>query len=398
MSQYWPGGLTSASVCTSGRSAHDIDILVSPSGTSSSSWFAPANVGGNSGSRLQDEAERANENASKACNLSLGQLRSIVLGSLSQEKSSPSRRTGASVSPIKTQTHSQSGQSKLAATDSGFLPARGSRQHATGNTAASKRASGHANGRRNRTTKRTASDLARCKARAAEAAAQELPASTQEKDLPSRELSSEAPGSAASGLSEFNADLDVEVANDFHADDDDEDDGDDEEVQEAESNAEAAMGKARQKKGKPHGHFNPFVEFEDREQRLMWERRWLKDDDAYMRERMKGMRLDSVQARLSKGEIAGEHLYEDALYFGPYSCGMRMRHQKQSHLRTLPDTLPPVQRSAASAAIENMEAEHHAKSKKGHVDKAIPTKEVICVRSMKAVLEESGRVIESHLG
>merc|ERR1712178_523561 len=95
--------------------------------------------------------------------------------------------------------------------------------------------------------------------------------------------------------------------------------------------ANGDCAKARQKNSRHRS--NPFVEFEDREMRLNWERRWLKDDDVYMHERMKGMRVDSVQARLNKGSISNAMLYEDAVYFGPYSKSVKTRrHQKANRL------------------------------------------------------------------
>merc|ERR1712232_685317 len=91
-----------------------------------------------------------------------------------------------------------------------------------------------------------------------------------------------------------------------------------------------APGKGRQRKG----HFNPFVEFEDREVRLQMVRGWLKDD-TYMHETMKGMRLNSVQARLNIRGMSGDELYEDAVYFGPYSCGLRTHQQKKADRRSV---------------------------------------------------------------
>merc|ERR1712070_276607 len=160
----------------------------------------------------------------------------------------------------------------------------------------------------------------------------------------------------------------------------------------------ASPGKGRQKKGKAGGHFNPFVEFEDREMRLNWERRWLKDDEVYMKERLKGMRLDSVQGRLHHATLSGDMLYEDAIYYGPYSCTMRNHQQKKADSQRRPvDAKIPAIRGAA-AAIEEMEAEHHAKTKKGQGDKAKPTQEVISLKSMQAVLEASGNTAASTFG
>lgn len=166
-------------------------------------------------------------------------------------------------------------------------------------------------------------------------------------------------------------------------------------VRGAENAVACGPGKPRQGN---HSKRNPFVEFEDREMRLNWERQWLKDDEVYMRERMKGMRVDSVQARLQKESMSGDMLYDDAVYFGAHSCRLSSHKQKKADLQRraagIDIALPPVKARAAGAAIESMEAEHHAKTKKGqkgHADKAKPTQDVMWLKSMQAVLEESGR-------
>jgi len=45
---------------------------------------------------------------------------------------------------------------------------------------------------------------------------------------------------------------------------------------------------------------NPFVEYEDREQRLQWERRWLLEDASYMAARLRGLQHNTIQARLGR--------------------------------------------------------------------------------------------------
>lgn len=161
-----------------------------------------------------------------------------------------------------------------------------------------------------------------------------------------------------------------------------------------------AATKVRQKRGKT---FNPFVEFEDREMRLNWERRWLKDDDIYMSERVKGMRLGAVQARLSQHSMSRDNLYEDAVYFGTYSCGLRSLQQKKAeadlirrrhhseHRAAISVALPPMRTNAAKAAIENMEAAYLDKIKKGQ---AAP---VLSLKSMKTVLQESSRHLHDRV-
>lgn len=176
-----------------------------------------------------------------------------------------------------------------------------------------------------------------------------------------------------------------------------------------------ARGQARRKKGKAKPPDNPFVEYEDREQRLMWERRWLKDDDVYMRERMKGMHLDSVQSRMNKGAVDKKVMYENSVYFGAYSCELKTLLKKKAESRkvlessvasmasvssmtSLPSVREPRSRGSdgVSAAIESKEAEHHAKHKKGQGEKSHWTKSVISLRSMQDVLEESVRKIKQE--
>merc|ERR1712232_876274 len=101
--------------------------------------------------------------------------------------------------------------------------------------------------------------------------------------------------------------------------------------------------------------------------------------------------------------MSGDVLYEDAVYYGNYSCGLRTLKQKRADLHRRSEAPPPpsmkatMRASAAGAAIENMEAEHHAKNKKGP-GQARPTQGVISLKSMQAVLlqEERGVLHESY--
>eukprot|EP00405_Crypthecodinium_cohnii_P055809 CAMPEP_0206618344 /NCGR_PEP_ID=MMETSP0325_2-20121206/60189_1 /ASSEMBLY_ACC=CAM_ASM_000347 /TAXON_ID=2866 /ORGANISM="Crypthecodinium cohnii, Strain Seligo" /LENGTH=85 /DNA_ID=CAMNT_0054140529 /DNA_START=21 /DNA_END=275 /DNA_ORIENTATION=+ len=42
-------------------------------------------------------------------------------------------------------------------------------------------------------------------------------------------------------------------------------------------------------------HANPFVEYEDREQKLLMERRWLLEDANYLNWRVQGLKRNTVQ-------------------------------------------------------------------------------------------------------
>jgi len=76
--------------------------------------------------------------------------------------------------------------------------------------------------------------------------------------------------------------------------------------------------RARDKRG-----LNPFVEYKQKEKRLKFERRWLQEDPVYMTERTQGLRLNTVQTRLQRQSMSSSELYEDAVYFGNYSMGLR---------------------------------------------------------------------------
>lgn len=168
---------------------------------------------------------------------------------------------------------------------------------------------------------------------------------------------------------------------------------DDEGEEDGVENRVANLGRARQKKGKPGAHFNPFVEFEDREQRLMCERRWLQDDDVYLRERVRGMRVDSVQARLFKTSLSGDALYQNVVHFSTYAIGLRARSPKRSDMRRASSAAPPATKSRGSvtAGTLGLDPEHHSKTKKGQGDKAVPTKETMWLKTMQADLKESIR-------
>jgi len=53
-----------------------------------------------------------------------------------------------------------------------------------------------------------------------------------------------------------------------------------------------------QRGGHKSGKNNPFVEYEDREQRLQYERRWLQQEDQFMGVRMRSLQHETVQARI----------------------------------------------------------------------------------------------------
>jgi len=339
--RHWAGSHSAGSLCSSARSAFDLDKPRSPAemvrcgsagGALSSASVPSASL---SGGVVDSREVRA---------LSLGELRAIVGTAPGRNAVPPAPSSGKRLHRSRAQTADTARSKNPASRDGAVRGTREDRRLARGPGGPRK-------------------------------------ARSSRKEFSERQPSTEdAPGS---GEGEFEFDL---------HDDDVEEDG--------VENRVVNLGKARQKKGKPGAHFNPFVEFEDREQRLMCERRWLKDDDFYMRERLRGMRLDSVQARLDKVSLSGDQLYQDSVYFSGYACGLRARQSEKADLRRTSAPLPAVRsRGSVPATGISVEAEHHVKNKKGQGDKTVPTKEAMSLKNMQAELKESIRApLESIRG
>jgi len=64
---------------------------------------------------------------------------------------------------------------------------------------------------------------------------------------------------------------------------------------------------------------NPFVEYEDREQRLQCERRWLQDDAEYMGLRVRGLKRTTVQTRLVRRSLSAAAAVGDGGLAEPFS-------------------------------------------------------------------------------
>jgi hypothetical protein len=134
-------------------------------------------------------------------------------------------------------------------------------------------------------------------------------------------------------------------------------------------------GKVRKKKGKTNVPSNPFVEYEDREQRLQWERRWLKDDEIYMTERVKGMRQNGVHARMHRKEMPRNVLYQNAVYFGAYSKELKQLLKKKADAQRSQDfgDLPEIEADTSrpgttkSKKSQQDTSEAHAAVKALHV-------------------------------
>jgi len=85
----------------------------------------------------------------------------------------------------------------------------------------------------------------------------------------------------------------------------------------------------------PEKRSNPFVEFEDREQRLQNERRWLQEDPLYMAERYAGVKSESVQQRLKKLMTAPSDLYEFIVFYSTYAVQMNVVVIWRRHMAAL---------------------------------------------------------------
>lgn len=379
------GSASSGSFPTSGRSAFDLDneaLSAGRSGTATSSTYL---VNTNEEDEFEFELPPSPQRSSTAGArmsgaLSLGDIRSIVMSSGSKmphlEKAWPPRipeRTRVTTAPSPSLTFERSAP----------LPSsKKAPPVVLGGVANSESRS--QNAQRQAKVRKAAADASRQRMMRWRMRSSEKREGNERRARPTTDKETTPTGIGADDGVGSAGEAETD---DIGAEEDDEEDwgGGDESLEQAQH------GKVL-KKGKKGSYLNPFVEFEDREQRLMWERRWLKDDELYMRERMRGMRLDSVQARLEKTAISDDILFEDAVYFGAYSCGLRTVQQKKADLRKVSEPLPPL-RKRADTAIETMEAEQqNLKTKKGQGDKTLATKDVISLKSMQAVLQESGRI------
>lgn len=144
---------------------------------------------------------------------------------------------------------------------------------------------------------------------------------------------------------------------------------------------------------------NPFMEFEDREQRLVCERRWLKEDESYLQQRVRGMRLDSVQARLEKATLSGSELYKDSVEFSNYACQLRVLQppkKVEGRLSSCIASLKPpdqAQERSRPSMTNSQEAEEQpAQRPSSSKGKKVPeqtSKDAMKLRSITDFLKES---------
>lgn len=85
---------------------------------------------------------------------------------------------------------------------------------------------------------------------------------------------------------------------------------------------------------------NPFIEYEDREKRLAQERQWLQEDSVYLDERKEDLRHGAKMRQLATRCSTDEELYENRMFWGPYSVRMRATKGKSLGRECSP---PPVQ-------------------------------------------------------
>jgi len=71
---------------------------------------------------------------------------------------------------------------------------------------------------------------------------------------------------------------------------------------------------------------NPFVEFEDREKRVILKRQWLLEEDgAYMQERKKDLKHNHIQKHMDVETQEADDLYDGRVFWGPLSINIRSR-------------------------------------------------------------------------
>lgn len=105
----------------------------------------------------------------------------------------------------------------------------------------------------------------------------------------------------------------------------------DRKIRASRSQATALLRLQGQQKRNEERARNPFVEYEDKEQRMQQERRWLEADSAYLRERTDHLRQSEVQRSLAEGAAgartlarnATRDLNDELICRGPYSLHLR---------------------------------------------------------------------------
>lgn len=75
---------------------------------------------------------------------------------------------------------------------------------------------------------------------------------------------------------------------------------------------------------------NPFIEYEDREKRLMRERRWLQEDSDYLEAKKEDLRHGTLLNHLSLQVDSQQDLYEKRIFYGPYSVKLKASQANRS--------------------------------------------------------------------
>jgi len=143
---------------------------------------------------------------------------------------------------------------------------------------------------------------------------------------------------------------------------------------------------------------NPFVEYEDREQRLQNERRWLQQDADYLAKRREELRFNKVQRSLDVQHLSGDQLFQNSVIYNEYSHYIRTLSSLKEEVRRYKTedgplkelALPRIQRLKAARALQK-QAEKGNPPRQGEQKsgKANWTPAMKSVKSMQHRLQKS---------
>jgi len=143
---------------------------------------------------------------------------------------------------------------------------------------------------------------------------------------------------------------------------------------------------------------NPFVEFEDREQRLIQERQWLLEADGlYMLEKKKDLRHNKTQDRIDLEGQEQEKLYEGRTLYGPHSMKMQEKKGNKIEIKLAKPAANAHSKTASrvsSAGGSRGARGSGKKSKKGESADASIDTSILKIKMLKKELEFSGNAAE----
>lgn len=167
----------------------------------------------------------------------------------------------------------------------------------------------------------------------------------------------------------------------------------------AAASAAAAQGERNRRRAQ-----NPFVEYEDRELRLQWERQWLQEDILYLTERREDMRFNMVQRNLDVKCITSDRMFENAVIYNDYSHYIRistalkeeLRRTKQEDgvLRAL--ALPKIQRLKSALEKTSGSTEAGGVLRRKQRERAVTAPCVKSLQGLQQQLQESHERLEQE--